>query len=152
MNTLQLWYHPAPFTLDWHVGPTDIDHYGHVNNVAYLTQLEKTAWAHTNALGLTLDHYRELDRAMVIKRHELNYLQACHEGDALVCATWIVQCDNRLSLSREFQFICPRRQKTVFTATTQFVCTSMTTGAPKRMPEIFRTVYGKASIVDNPVK
>lgn len=146
MNNTALWNHADPFTTDWKIGPTDIDHYGHVNNVAYLTQLEKTAWAHTNALGLTLDDYRELDRAMVIKRHELNYLQACHEGDTLVCATWIVHCDSRLTLAREFQFVCPRREKSVFTATTQFVCTSLTSGAPKRMPPIFCQVYGNAGI------
>ena len=146
MQTTALWHHQNPFTTKWQIGRNDIDHYGHVNNVAYLAQLEKTAWAHTNALGLTIDDYRELDRAMVIRRHELNYLQACHEGDTLDCATWIIHCDSRLSLTREFQFICPRREKTVFSATTQFVCASLTTGMPKRMPAIFCDVYGKASI------
>lgn len=140
------WMHDAPFIEQWHIDETHIDHYQHVNNVAYLTQLEKLAWAHSNALGLHFSDYQSLNRGMVIKRHELNYHLPTDLGDSLYCATWIVHCDSKLTLKRQFQFICPKRMKTVFDAVTTFVCVSLDTGAPKRMPAQFTEAYGKACI------
>ena len=140
------WMHDAPFIEQWHIDETHIDHYQHVNNVAYVTQLEKLAWAHSNALGLHFSDYQSLNRGMVIKRHELNYHLPTHLGDGLYCATWIVHCDSKLTLKRQFQFICPKRMKTVFDAVTTFVCVSLDTGAPKRMPAQFTEAYGKACI------
>ena len=138
------WMLDAPYVQQWHIDETHIDHYQHVNNVAYLSQLESLAWAHSNALGLQFADYQSLNRGMVIKRHELNYHVPTHLGDALECATWIVHCDSKLTLKRQFQFICPKRNKTVFDAITTFVCVSLDTGAPKRMPKQFVDVYGKA--------
>ncbi|WP_100656837.1 acyl-CoA thioesterase [Alteromonas flava] len=142
-----LWQLPNPFIELWQVPPEVIDHYGHVNNVAYISQIEKLAWAHSNALGLSIEQYQELDRGMAIRRHEVDYLLACHEGDTIACATWIVACDKRLTLSRRFQFICATRSKTVFTAKTDFICIALSSGMPKRMPEPFKQAYGGAMIV-----
>ncbi|MDO6568713.1 thioesterase family protein [Alteromonas sp. 1_MG-2023] len=143
------WRYQSPFTGPWQIKASHLDHYNHVNNVAYLAQAEALAWAHTNSLGLQFEDYKTLNRAMVIKRHELDYLLPSHEGDNLQCATWIVGCDNKLTLKRHFQFICERRQKTVFEALTTFVCVSLDTGQPKRLPEQFKTIYGDACI--NPI-
>ena len=144
------WRLAAPFTLDWTITPEHLDHYQHVNNVAYLSQVEQLAWAHSNALGLTFDDYAACDRAMVIRRHELDYLQPAHLGDTLTCATWIIECDRKLTLTRQFQFICTRRRKSVFEAKTQFICASLSTGAPKRMPPAFRDCYGEACVSGAP--
>lgn len=141
------WRHPEPFTLVWHIANDDIDHYQHVNNVAYLRQAEATAWAHSNALGLSFEDYKQLDRGMVIKRHELDYILATHHNDELICGTWITNCDGKLSLKRQFQFICKRRKKTVFEAQTTFVCVSLSTGQPKRMPDLFKSIYGDARLL-----
>ena len=138
------WQLPTPFIQAWAIDDTVIDHYGHVNNVAYISQLERLAWAHSNALGLTIDQYKALDRGMAIRRHEVGYLLACHEGHTIACATWIVGCDKRLNLTRQFQFICTERQKTVFQARTEFVCIALSSGLPKRMPEVFSKTYGDA--------
>lgn len=140
------WMHDNPFVLEWQIDETHIDHYEHVNNVAYVTQIEKLSWAHSNNLGLQFSDYKTLNRGMVIKRHELNYHLPAHLGDKLLCATWIIHCDSRLTLKRQFQFICPKRNKTVFDAITTFVCVSLDKGAPKRMPVEFSDIYGKASI------
>ncbi|GGW95038.1 acyl-CoA thioesterase [Alteromonas halophila] len=140
------WRRPAPFTQTWQITQAHLDHYNHVNNVAYLSQLEKLAWAHSNALGLRFEDYQACDRAMVIRRHELEYLQPAHLDDTLICATWIIDCDNKLSLTRQFQFICTRREKTVFEAQTRFICVSLSTGVPKRMPQAFKTCYGAACV------
>jgi len=140
------WNLPNPFLCNWQVLPEQIDHYQHANNVAYVGQLEVTSWKHSNHLGLTIEQYQALDRGMAISRHEINYLAAAHVDDMIDCATWIVECDNRLKLTRQFQFIRRSDQKTLLTARTEFVCIALSTGKPKRMPKEFTNVYGQAVI------
>ena len=140
------WILPNPFINHWQVKPEQIDHYQHANNVAYVSQLEVTSWAHSNHLGLTIEHYQALDRGMAISRHEINYLAAAHVNDQIDCATWIVECDNRLKLTRQFQFIRRSDQKTLLTARTEFVCIALSSGRPKRMPKEFIDVYGQAVV------
>lgn len=137
------WLHASPFIGQWTILPSDIDHYQHTNNLAYLARLEALAWEHSNALGLTFRTYQSLDRAMVITQHELNYHQPSHLGDNLLCATWIVSCDKKFRLSRKFQYINVITGKTIFTATTHFVCVSLSSGSPKKMPETFQRIYGQ---------
>jgi len=143
LNTLK-WNKAEPFISDWVIDSNSIDHYQHTNNVAYLSRLEKLAWQHSNALGLSILDYQQADRAMVITKHELMYHLPSHLGDTLACATWIVFCDNKFRLRREFQFINTASKKTVFTANTDFVCVSLSSGAPKKMPAQFYNVYGGA--------
>jgi acyl-CoA thioester hydrolase len=136
------WHLPNPFIHTWRVSPEEIDLYQHANNVTYVSQLEITSWAHSNHLGLTIEQYKALDRGMAISRHEINYLAAAHVNDVIDCATWIVQCDNRLKLARQFQFIRRGDKQTLLTARTEFVCIALSTGKPKRMPKEFVDVYG----------
>lgn len=140
------WKYPSPFVSQWNISQDHIDHYNHVNNVAYLSRLEKLAWEHSNSLGLHFSQYQKLDRGMVIRRHELNYIKPLLLGDNVMCATWITQCDGRLQLTREFEFVNQQTGAQVFTATTHFVCISLSTGAPKRMPQLFSDTYTKACI------
>ncbi|MEP0175767.1 MAG: acyl-CoA thioesterase [Paraglaciecola sp.] len=144
------WLYPNPFLHTWTIGPEQIDHYHHVNNVAYVKQLEVTSWAHSNQLGLTIEQYQQMDRGMAISRHEINYLAAAHEADVIDCATWIVSCDSKIKLSRQFQFIRRRDKATLLTAKTDFVCIELSTGLPKRMPKAFSSVYGPACISATP--
>jgi acyl-CoA thioester hydrolase len=139
------WERPGAFVSLWTIDTQHIDHYEHVNNVAYVSQLEALAWQHSNYLGLSMDDYKRLDRGMVIQQHVLNYHIAAHLGDELACATWISDCDSKFRLSRAFQFISLKHQKTVFTAQTHFVCVSLSRGTPKKMPMEFIDIYGKAS-------
>ena len=145
-ETTVSWLLPSPFVQTWKIEPQHIDHYNHVNNVAYLSRLESLAWAHSNHLGLKFADYQDVGKGMVIRRHELDYLQPSHLNDELLCATWIKECDGKITLTRQFQFVCPRRNKTVFQARTQFVCVNMQTGAPARMPALFRDIYTTAAV------
>jgi acyl-CoA thioester hydrolase len=140
------WLHPKPFVCEWKIQSAHIDHYQHTNNIAYLTRLEKLAWEHSASLGLCFTDYQQLDRAMAITQHELNYHLASHLGDTLMCATWILNCDKKLRLSRQFQYINAVSGRTIFSAKTHFVCVSLRTGLPKKMPEIFQNIYGNAAV------
>lgn len=140
------WLYVHPFIKTWQVTADQIDHYQHANNVAYVKQLETTSWAHSNQLGLTIEQYQSIDRGMAISRHEINYLAAAHKNDVIDCATWIVECDGKLKLTRQFQFIRQSDNTTVLTAKTEFVCIALSTGKPKRMPKAFSSVYVPAII------
>ena len=135
------WDVSRPFTLDIAVGPEHLDGFGHVNNVNYLKWLEDVGWAHSNALGLDWDAYRRLNAGCVVYRHELDYLGACHAGDALVAGTWIHENGGRLDMLRRYQIIRVRDAKTVMRAETRFICVDFTIGKPKRQPPEFLAAY-----------
>ncbi|MET1218045.1 MAG: thioesterase family protein [Glaciecola sp.] len=129
------------FIIPWPICETVIDHYGHVNNVAYVKQLETTAWAHSNHLGLSIEQYQTLDRGMAITEHHIQYRAAVNVGDTLHCATWITHCDRRLYLTRYFEFYSQYKQTVVLTAQTHFACIALSSGKPARMPEAFAQPY-----------
>lgn len=135
------WRHPKPHLVPWQIEAKHIDHYQHVNNVEYVRQLEVVAWAHSNALGLSIADYQALDRGMAITQHQINYLGAALLGDTLLCATWITHCDGRLRMSRHFQFVREQDGKTLLTAQTDFTCIALSSGHPKRIPKAFLAAY-----------
>ena len=63
-------------------------------------------------------------------------------GEAL--ATWIVDWDQRLKMTRRFQLVRPRDNLTLLRAQTTFVCIELSSGKPKRMPAEFIEGYGPA--------
>ncbi|WP_230425621.1 acyl-CoA thioesterase [Spartinivicinus ruber] len=142
----QQWDLPAPFILDVIVDETVIDHYGHVNNAEYVRWLQDASWAHSNSIGLSIDQYRELNRAMVVHRHEIDYVASAFHQDQLQIATWIVALDCKLSLIRQFQIIRPQDQCCILRAKTKFVCVELSSGKPRRMPEVFIEGYSQLLI------
>lgn len=135
------WDHSGAFIHDMTVPASDIDALEHANNAAYLRWLEETAWLHAESLGMSWAHYQEMNVAVVVRKHELDYLAATFEGEALQVATWIIENDERLSLWRGFQIIRKRDNKTVMRAMSHFVCVRLDTGRPCRMPEAFKKAY-----------
>jgi acyl-CoA thioester hydrolase len=59
-------------------------------------------------------------------------------------ATWIVESDQRLKMTRHFQLWRPADAMTLVRAPTTFVCIEISTGKPKRMPVEFVEGYGRA--------
>ena len=132
------WDLATPFIIDLRVGSEDIDGLGHANNAAYVTWLERCAWRHSQRL--------RLDRTMAVVRHEIDYLAAGYEDDELQLATWIIDWDQRLRMTRRFQLKRPRDGVTLLRAQTTFACIELSSGKPKRMPVEFIEGYGQALI------
>lgn len=147
-----IWDQPDVFTCDIRVEPEHIDELGHANNAVYVTWLERCAWQHSQSLGLGLEDYQRLNRAMAVLRHEIDYLAAAYEGDHLQLGTWITESDQRLKMKRNFQLIRPADNLTLLRAQTTFVCIEMTSGRPKRMPAEFIEGYGKALVEPYPLQ
>lgn len=146
------WSLPDPFVIDIVVQPEDIDGLGHANNAVYVSWLERCAWRHSQSLGLDLAEYRRLDRAMAVVRHEVDYLASAYEGDQLQLATWIVESDQRLKMTRHFQLRRPADDLTLLRAQTAFVCIELSTGKPRRMPLEFVEGYGRALLERYPLE
>ena len=138
------WDFPDPFTLSLVVDDAHIDGLQHANNAVYVTWCEQVAWAHSESLGLDLETYHRLNRAMVITRSEFDYLQASRLGDQLEAATWIVDWDRKLTMERRFQIRRPADDCTVLRARMKFACVDLETGRPRRLPPEFVAGYGPA--------
>jgi acyl-CoA thioester hydrolase len=135
------WDFPKPHILPQKVEAKHIDVVGHVNNVVYLRWLEKVAWNHSEQLGLDWSDYERERRAMVARRHELDYLAAAFEGDDLLLATWIIENDKKVSLTRAYQIIRESDGLCLMRARTRWVCMDLDTGKARRMPKAFIEGY-----------
>jgi len=121
--------------------PEDIDGLNHTNNAVYVQWCEKTGWAHSEALGLSLQDYQRLDRAMAIRRGEYDYLLPTQLGEALTLATWLTASDGKLTMERRFQLIRDHDQATVLRGRWELVCIELSSGRARRMPSEFCQVY-----------
>lgn len=140
------WDHPGPFIMRLAPAPEDIDGLNHVNNAVYVHWCEQVAWAHSESLGLGLDDYRRLDRAMAIRRGEYDYLLPARIGDELELATWITGSDGKWALERRFQMIRPRDGAVILRGRWEVVCIELSSGRPRRMPPEFSDAYNSAVV------
>ena len=138
------WDVATPFTQPVTVQASDLDEFGHTNNVVYLSWLERIAWAHSISLGLSMDAYRRLGCGCVARKHELEYLAPTFAGDELEVGTWVHENDGRLTMWRAYQILRARDGKTVLRGRTQWVCVDLATGKPRRMPPEFVDGYRPA--------
>lgn len=135
------WDLPNPHLVAVDVADGDIDAYGHVNNAVYLRWLDLAAWSHSAALGLTIDDCTRLRRGMAALRIEIDYLRAALPRERVEVATWIVDSDRKLRVTRRFQLRHAQNGATLARATTQYVCLNLETGRAVRMPAEFSAAY-----------
>lgn len=135
------WDYPQPFLLPVVPQAADIDGLNHTNNAVYVRWCEQAGWAHSERLGLTLDDYRRLDRAMAIRRGEYDYLLPTFEGEALTLATWLCNGDGKLAMERRFQLVRDSDGATVLRGRWDLVCIEMSSGRARRMPQEFVDAY-----------
>lgn len=140
------WDHPAPFLHRVHVERGHIDLLEHANNTAYVDWCQAAAWAHSAALGMPPSSYRELDRAMAVRRAHYEYLVAALAGDGIEIGTWLTASDARLNMSRHFQFRRATDGITLFRGDWELVCIRISTGKPARMPGEFLRCYEPAVV------
>ena len=144
--SLPKWDVLSPFTQSVTVQPSDLDEFGHTNNVVYLSWLERVAWAHSVSLGLSMADYRRLGCGCVARKHELDYLAATFLDEDLLLGTWVQENDGRLSMWRGYQIVRLKDSKTVLRGRTQWVCVDLSTGKPRRMPREFIEGYRPAIV------
>lgn len=135
------WDLADPYIVETVVAPEQIDVLGHTNNVHYLAWLQDCAWAHSCARGVDADAMVELGCAMAVRETRMTYLGATFAGERLLIGDWITACDGRLRAQRTFQIIRPADLSTVLRASIDYVCITIASGRPTRMPEAFVRAY-----------
>ncbi len=139
------WLVANPFVQRRVAGAADIDGFNHVNNARYIDWANEIAWAHSDALGLSMEDYRRLGTGCVVWRHEFDYAAPVVLGDAIEVATWIAENDNRVRLIRAYEMRNAAMGRVVFRGRTTFVSIDMKTGKPARMPKEFIEAYKPAT-------
>jgi len=136
------WDYPQGYSIELSVTEADIDGLNHTNNAVYVKWCERAAWAHSVALGLDLDCYQRLDRAMAVTRSEFDYLAASRLADKVAVVTWIVEWDGKLTMERHFQVIRTADTVTLLRGKMKFACIEISSGKPRRLPPEFIAGYG----------
>ena len=108
-----------------------IDVLGHVGNLVFLDWLLEAAQAHSDAVGLSWERYRELGGVFVVRRHEFDYLGSAYASDPLVIRTWI-EDTTRVTSIRAYT-VC-RGEETLVCGRTRWAFVSLDTGRPCRIP------------------
>lgn len=143
------WDLPSPHIQQVTVSAQDIDGMGHTNNACYVIWCEECAWSHSRQLGLSVEDYRRLNRGVAIQHAEYDYQLPSFSGDTLEIATWLVHCDGKLRLQRQFQIRHCASGKTVLRGRWVLICINLESGKPARFPAEFVEIYGGAVITQD---
>jgi acyl-CoA thioester hydrolase len=118
------------FELTFAAGPEHIDELGHVNNVVWIQWIQQVAVAHWEAVARPehKDSYY-----WVVVRHEVDYLRAAHEGDAITARTWVADAPQGARFDRFIEFVGPGGKACV-RSRTQWAIIDKALGRPIRVP------------------
>lgn len=138
------WDYPNPHTCEVIVDAADIDGMGHANNACYVVWCEQCAWNHSEALGLSVTDYQQLDRGVAINKANYEYFLPSFENEKLIVGTWLTACDNKLRLERRFQMINPETEQTILRGCWFLICVALSSGRAAKFPQEFIDIYGGA--------
>jgi acyl-CoA thioester hydrolase len=118
------------FELTFTARPEHIDELGHVNNVVWIQWIQQVAVAHWEAVARPehKDSYY-----WVVVRHEVDYLRAAHEGDAITARTWVADAPQGARFDRFIEFVGPGGKACV-RSRTQWAIIDKALGRPIRVP------------------
>lgn len=118
------------------VRDSDIDVLGHVNNVVYLQWMQNAAYAHSAALGWTLERYLSLGAGWVARLHQIEYLQPAFAGQRVIVKTWVADMKKVTSM-RRYRMVrmdLPMRETLLAVAHTNWAFIDYKRGTPIRIP------------------
>lgn len=113
------------------VAPPDaIDELGHVNNAVWVQWIQEVALAHWYSVA---DPKHQDDFIWVVVRHEIDYLRAAFEGEALTGRTWVGEAPKGARFDRHMEFV-GEDGKIRVRAVTQWAIIDKANGRPIRVP------------------
>jgi acyl-CoA thioester hydrolase len=118
------------------VRDSDIDVLGHVNNVVYIQWMQSAAYAHSAALGWTLERYLSLGAGWVARLHQIEYLQPAFAGQRVIVKTWVADMKKVTSM-RRYRMVrmdLPMRETLLAVAHTNWAFIDYKRGTPIRIP------------------
>jgi len=114
----------------WH----DLDAVQHVNNANYLKYAEECGMQVVAAHGWPISRMIEEGFAIIIRRHQIQYLQPAVLGDELIVSTW-VSAVRRSTATRHYLIQRQSDQERLALIHTRGVWIELKTGRPIRIPE-----------------
>ena len=135
-----------PFVITTEVEETDVDMLGHASNIAYLRWVQDAALAHSAAVGLDMEGYRELGAVFVVRRHEIDYLRPVVRGEPLELRTWIdsasaAKCKRATEIVR-----VGAAELVVARAMTTWGFVELSSGRPTRIPDSVRVAFSQPTM------
>ena len=122
------------------VAEADIDELGHASNIAYVRWIQTAAIAHSAAVGMDFDAYRQIGGVFVVRRHEIDYMRPLLRGDTLQVRTWI---DSAMAAKcKRGTEIRTSKGELASRAMTTWGYIDTTSGRPVRIPGAIRTAFG----------
>jgi acyl-CoA thioester hydrolase len=122
-----------PFSIRLRVAPQDLDELQHVSNVVYIRWIQDVAVAHSVAVGLSLEVYKQLGAVFVVRRHEVDYLRPAVAGDEVEVETRVVAV-SPVTATRQTFIRRVADGRVLVQAQTQWAYVSTSTGRPVRIP------------------
>ncbi len=101
------------FSIDLQVSKSEVDALGHMNNAVYVNWLDQAHLYHLFNLGITIEVMKTVQRGLVVRHTELDYLSALQENDLARVGTCVASCDGKLRLRRHFQMVRLNDSQTV---------------------------------------
>ena len=89
------------FEMTLMAGPEHIDELGHVNNAVWVQWIQEVAVTHWRTVA---DPAHDAAYYWVVVRHEIDYLRAAHEGDAITARTWVGDAPKGARFDRFVEF------------------------------------------------
>src|SRR5688500_7260109 len=112
------WELAGPHVVAIDVDDADVDEDGAGNNAGYLLWLDCAAGWHAAACGVSVADRTRLRRGMAARRIEIDYVRAALPRERVEVATWIVESDRKLRVTRRFQIRRAADNGTLARATT----------------------------------
>jgi acyl-CoA thioester hydrolase len=107
-----------------------------VSNVVYVRWIQDVAVAHSEAVGLGLEAYRQRGAVFVVRRHEVDYLRPALSGDEVDVETRVVAM-SLVTATRQTFIRRVADGQVLVQAQTQWAYVSTATGRPVRIqPEV----------------
>lgn len=122
-----------PFSIRLRVTEQELDELQHVSNVVYVRWIQDVAVAHSEAVGLGLEAYRQRGAVFVVRRHEVDYLRPALSGDEVEVETRVVAM-SPVTATRQTFIRRMADGRVLVQAQTQWAYVSTATGRPVRIP------------------
>jgi len=125
------------FELAIAIESSDIDQFGHVNNVTYLRWVQDVAAAHWMSLAPAADQAR---LRWVVVRHEIDYKQAAYLNDAIIARTWVGTA-SRIRFERHTELLRANDRTVLARARTVWCPLDAQTGKPVSVSDQVRAAF-----------
>lgn len=129
------------------VSPEAADELGHVNNTVYLQYVEAIARKHAEVMGLGWSVLEKMQRAFVVRRHELEYYRPAMPGDQLVAQTRIAEIKGPRAV-RHVRLL--RNGEPILDAYSTWIWIDLKSMVPVRIPKEIHALWAKASAALHP--